>query len=108
VIAHVLEDGLARPTPAQWIGVVLLGATGVFVFNLCFMYALAHMPASRASLIMALNPAMTLLAASLFLREHLTRNKVLGNALALIGVAVVLGPAIPCISWTAASASARS
>jgi len=94
-IAHVLEGGLAQPTPAQWIGVVLLGATGVFVFNLCFMYALTRVPASRASLIMALNPAITVLAAALFLREHLTRNKVLGVALALIGVAVVLGHGNP-------------
>jgi drug/metabolite transporter (DMT)-like permease len=95
LIAQVLERGLARPTPRQWIGVVLLGATGVFVFNLCFMYALARMPASRASLIMALNPAITLLAAALFLREHLTRNKTLGIVVALIGVAVVLGHGNP-------------
>jgi len=95
VIAYALEGGLARPTPRQWIGVVLLGATGVFVFNLCFMYALAHMTASRASLIMALNPAVTLLAAAIFLHEHLTRNKVLGIAMALAGVAVVLGHGNP-------------
>ena len=93
--AYFLEGGLARPTPRQWIGVVLLGVTGVFVFNLCFMYALAHMPASRASLIMALNPAMTLLAAALFMHEHLTRDKVMGIALALVGVAVVLGHGNP-------------
>ena len=93
--AYFLEGGLARPTPRQWIGVVLLGVTGVFVFNLCFMYALAHMPASRASLIMALNPAMTLLAAALFMHENLTRDKVMGIALALVGVAVVLGHGNP-------------
>jgi drug/metabolite transporter (DMT)-like permease len=94
-MGHLLEGRLARPTPRQWIGVTLLGATGVFVFNLCFMYALAHVPASRASLIMALNPAMTLLAAALFLHEHLTRYKVVGIALALVGVAVVLGHGNP-------------
>ena len=93
--AYFLEGGLARPTPRQWIGVTLLGATGVFVFNLCFMYALALIPASRASLIMALNPAITLLAAAMFLHERLTRHKVMGIALALVGVAVVLGHGNP-------------
>jgi drug/metabolite transporter (DMT)-like permease len=93
--AWLLEGGLARPTPRQWVGVVLLGATGVFVFNLCFMFALAHIPASRASLIMALNPAMTLLAAAFFQHEHLTRYKVIGIGLALVGVAVVLGHGNP-------------
>jgi drug/metabolite transporter (DMT)-like permease len=95
VMAQVLEGGLARPTSRQWIGVVLLGLTGVFVFNLCFMYALARVPASRASLIMALNPAMTLLAAAIFLHERMTRNKVIGIAIALAGVAVVLGHGNP-------------
>ena len=95
ILAYAIEGGLVRPTPRQWIGVVLLGATGVFVFNLCFMYALARIPASRASLIMALNPAITLLAAALFLDERLTRNKVIGIAIALIGVAGVLGHGNP-------------
>ncbi|MCC6197681.1 MAG: DMT family transporter [Burkholderiales bacterium] len=93
--AFLLEGGLPRPTPRQWIGVVLVGATGVFVFNLCFMYGLARVPASRASLIMALNPAVTLLGAVLFLGERLTRNKVVGIAVALAGVAVVLGRGNP-------------
>ncbi len=95
ILAFAMEGGLPRPTPRQWMGLVLMGATGVFVFNLCFMYALARVPASRASLIMALNPAVTLLAASLFLHERLTRNKVIGIAIALVGVAVVLGHGNP-------------
>ena len=95
IFAYALEGGLARPTPRQWAGVLLLGATGVLVFNLCFMYGLARVPASRASLIMALNPAVTLVGAMLFLHERLTRYKVIGIALALVGVAVVLGHGNP-------------
>jgi drug/metabolite transporter (DMT)-like permease len=93
--AYVFEGGLPRLSARQWLGVVLLGATGVVLFNLCFMYALARVPASRASLIMALNPAVTLLAAAIFLHERLTRGKVLGIAIALAGVAVVLGHGNP-------------
>jgi drug/metabolite transporter (DMT)-like permease len=95
IYAYATEGGLARPTPREWIGLLLMGATGVFAFNLCFMYGLARIPASRASLIMALNPAITLFGAALFLHEHLTRYKVIGIVIALAGVAVVLGHGNP-------------
>src|SRR5262249_60655463 len=72
-----------------------LGVTGAVLFNLCFMYGLARVPASRASLIMALNPAVTLLGSAIFLHERLTRAKVLGIVIALVGVAVVLGRGNP-------------
>lgn len=94
-VAFVREGGLPRLAPRQWLAVVLLGATGVAVFNLCFMYGLARVPASRGSLIMALNPAVTLLGAVLFLHERFTRNKVLGIVVALLGVVVVLGHGNP-------------
>jgi drug/metabolite transporter (DMT)-like permease len=95
IYAYATDRGLARPTSREWIGLLLMGATGVFAFNLCFMYGLALIPASRASLIMALSPAVTLLGAALFLQEHLTRNKVIGIVIALVGVAVVLGHGNP-------------
>lgn len=95
VIAFALERGLPRLDARQWIAVSLLGATGVVLFNLCFMYGLARVPASRASLIMALNPAVTLLGSTIFLREKLTRSKVVGIAMALLGVTIVLGRGNP-------------
>ncbi len=94
-VAFVLERGLPRLAARQWLAVALLGATGVVMFNLCFMYGLARVPASRGSLIMALNPAITLLGAVLFLHERLTRNKVLGVVVALAGVAIVLSHGNP-------------
>jgi drug/metabolite transporter (DMT)-like permease len=94
-VAFVLERGLPRLAARQWLAVALLGATGVVMFNLCFMYGLARVPASRGSLIMALNPAITLLGAVLFLHERLTRNKVLGIVVALAGVAIVLSHGNP-------------
>jgi drug/metabolite transporter (DMT)-like permease len=95
VVAFVIERGLPRLDARQWTGVVLLAITGVVMFNLFFMYGLARVPASRGSLIMALNPAVTLLGAALFLRERLTRRKVYGIALALFGVVIVLGHGNP-------------
>jgi drug/metabolite transporter (DMT)-like permease len=94
-IAFALEGGLPRLDRRQWLGVFLLGATGVAAFNLLFMFGLETVTASRGSLIVALNPAATLLGAALFLHEPLTRNKAAGIVLALVGVSVVLGHGDP-------------
>lgn len=90
VATIVIDGGLPRLSRQAWQGVLVMGFAGVLVFNLCFMYGLARTPASRGALIMALNPAVTLLASALLFREHLTRNKVAGVALALAGVVIVL------------------
>jgi len=52
-------------------------------------------PASRGALIMALNPAATMIGAALFLREPITIAKIVGTLLALTGVAVELGGGNP-------------
>jgi len=95
VVALLLEHGLPRLTAKQWLGVVVLGILGVAMYNLCFMYGLQTVPASRASLIIALNPAATLVGGALFLHEPLSRNRILGIALALLGVAVELSGGNP-------------
>lgn len=90
-----LEGGLPPLSRQQWWGVLLLGLTGVAIYNLLFMFGLERVPASRGSLIMAFNPVATLLGAALFLSEPLTRNRVAGILLALLGVAIVLGHGHP-------------
>lgn len=95
VAAALLERGVPRLTPRQWLGVALLGATGVMAYNLFFMAGLQRIPAGRASLITALNPAATLLGAALFLHEHLTPRKIAAIALALAGAAIVIGHGDP-------------
>jgi len=67
----------------------------VALFNLCFMFGLQSVPASRGSLIIALNPAATLVGGALFLHEPLTGRRVLGIAVALLGVAIDLGHGNP-------------
>jgi drug/metabolite transporter (DMT)-like permease len=93
--ALVLEGGLPPLSARQWIGVTLLGATGVAAYNLCFMWGLKTVPAGRASLIVALNPAATLAGAALFLGERLDRRKVAGILIALAGAAIVIGRGNP-------------
>jgi drug/metabolite transporter (DMT)-like permease len=93
--SRVLEGGLPRLAGRQWLGVALLGATGVAAYNLFFMFGLKSVPAGRAALIVALNPAVTLLGAALLFGEPLAKRKLAGIALALAGAAVVIGRGNP-------------
>jgi drug/metabolite transporter (DMT)-like permease len=95
LLVLILEHGLPRLSWGQWFKFLVLGAIGVAAYALCFMYGLQTVSASRGSLIMALTPAATLIGGALFLREPLTRSRVLGIALALLGVAVDLGDGNP-------------
>lgn len=88
--AFLLEGGLPRLSRAQWLGTFVLGLLGVFAYNLFFMGALERLPASRAALIIALNPAITIAISALVLKEHLSLRRWLGVAVALFGVAVVV------------------
>lgn len=81
---------LARPTPRQWLQLTLLGFFGIFFYNLCFFYGLHYINASRASLIVALNPAVIGLASWLLFKERLGRLKVGGIALCMAGASLVI------------------
>jgi drug/metabolite transporter (DMT)-like permease len=90
VAAFALEGGLPRLTGRQWLATFVLGLFGVFAYNLLFMGALAKLPASRAALIIALNPAITIAISSIALHERLGVRRWLGVAVALLGVAIVV------------------
>jgi drug/metabolite transporter (DMT)-like permease len=91
----VIERGFPRLSAGQWLLFVLLGAIGVAAYALLYMIGLQTVTASRGSLIMALIPAVTLLGGAMFLHEPLTRPRVAGVVLALLGVAVDLGNGNP-------------
>lgn len=90
VAAFVLEGGLPRLTGRQWLGTLMLGVFGVFAYNLFFLGALEKLPASRAALIIALNPAVTIAISALVLHEKLGARRWLGVVIALAGVAIVV------------------
>ncbi|MEO8344832.1 MAG: DMT family transporter [Betaproteobacteria bacterium] len=95
ILLLVIERGFPRLSARQWLLFGVLGAIGVAAYALFYMYGLQTVTASRGSLIMALIPAMTLLGGALFLHEPLTRARVAGVVLALLGVAVDLGNGNP-------------
>lgn len=90
IAAFVLEGGLPRLSGRQWIATFVLGLVGVFSYNLFFMGALTKLPASRAALIIALNPAITMSISALVLKERLSVLRWAGVTLALLGVAIVV------------------
>jgi len=90
VAALVLEKGLPKLTRRQWVATFVLGLLGVFAYNLFFMAALERLPASRAALIIALNPVITITISAFVLGETLSRRRWLGVAIALLGVCIVI------------------
>ena len=90
VAAFVLEGGLPRLSGRQWAATFVLGLFGVFAYNLFFMGALAKLPASRAALIIALNPAITIAISAVVFKERLGARRWIGVAVALLGVAIVV------------------
>jgi drug/metabolite transporter (DMT)-like permease len=90
VAAFALEGGLPRLTRRQLTGTLVLGLLGVFAYNLFFMGALARVPASRAALIIAMNPVITISISSLVLGERLSPGRWLGVVVALVGVWIVV------------------
>ncbi|WP_438868528.1 DMT family transporter [Pseudomonas sp. L1(2025)] len=81
---------LARPRPRQLLRLAVLGFFGIFFYNLCFFYGLHYINASRASLIVALNPAVIALASWWLFKERLGAAKVVGIAVCLAGAALVI------------------
>ena len=75
--------------------VTLLGFCGIFSYSFFFFSGLQYISASRAALIVALNPAVMTLIAYLFYREQVTALKVLGIVLCFCGVALVVGGGDP-------------
>jgi drug/metabolite transporter (DMT)-like permease len=89
VAAFALEGGLPRLTRRHLVGTVVLGLLGVFAYNLFFMGALERVPASRAALIIALNPVITISLSALVLGEPLLPEMMIGGAVAICGVMMV-------------------
>lgn len=92
--------GLPALDAKGWIGVCLLGATGVFAYNALFFTGLQTVSAGRAAVIISLNPiVITLLAAALF-GEKLTTRKGLGICLSVTGATIAISRGDPVSIFT--------
>ena len=70
--------------------VACLGLSGILAYNLFFFLGLQDISASRAGLIIALNPVCITLASRIFLQEQLTCLKLLGIVISLLGAALII------------------
>lgn len=72
---------------------LLIGIGGLFGFTIAqytFALALNYTSPVTVSLIIALSPVIVMLLAALFLKEKITRNKVIGVTLAIAGAALLI------------------
>lgn len=89
-VALRLEGGLPRLNRSQVMTTAALGLTGIFLYNLFFLGALARIPAGRTALFVSLNPIMTAVMASLVFRERLGLMRWSGIGIALVGATIVI------------------
>ena len=81
-------------------GILALGLTGIFAYNLFFFNGLTLIGAGRAALIIALNPVAITLCSALIYRETLPLSRMLGIPLSLIGALVVITRGQPLLIFT--------
>jgi drug/metabolite transporter (DMT)-like permease len=86
----VQKNRLDRPNYQQIVLLTLLGLSGILAYNVFFFLGLKDITASRAGLIIALNPVSIALGSSIFLREKLSFLKIIGIFVALIGAILVI------------------
>ncbi|UVL57600.1 DMT family transporter [Pseudomonas sp. B21-035] len=103
IILRVSKKGFVRLSKTQAVQVAGLGFAGIYAYTLFFFHGLQYTDASRASLIVASNPAVMAIMAYLCFRQRLGRTQLLDIALCLLGAGwVVLARAPAAIgqgSW---------
>jgi drug/metabolite transporter (DMT)-like permease len=85
------------PTGKQFFSLLILGLTGVFAYNYCFFSGLRLIPANRASLIIATNPAFIALASTLVCGERLRLTNGMGILASVCGAALVVSRGDPAL-----------
>jgi drug/metabolite transporter (DMT)-like permease len=82
--------GLSLPPASAWPPLLALGVVGLAVYHLCLNYAETRIPSGTAAIIIALAPAATAAASTLWLHERLSARAVMGLVVALGGVVLVV------------------
>ncbi len=89
------EGGLPRLKKDQIPAIFCLGLSGIFAYNAFFFFGLQLITASRAALIIALNPVAIVLSAALFSREKLSLHQIGGVLISLLGATIVIAKGSP-------------
>lgn len=89
------QGGLPRLTKDLIFPIFCLGLSGIFAYNAFFFFGLQLISASRAALIIALNPVAIVLSAALFSREKLSLRQIGGVLISLLGATIVIAKGNP-------------
>lgn len=71
-------------------GLLLVGIIGLFCFNMLFFLGLQYTSPVNASLIVSLNPAMTIMFSYFLLNTKITKFEIIGMLISFIGVIILL------------------
>ena len=99
-ILLVRREGWPRWSLREWLKLAALGLTGVFFYNVFFLYGLQRVEAGRGALVAAFIPAMIALADWLFFRQPMPPKKALGVVLALVGCLLVVTRGHPTLLFS--------
>lgn len=84
------KDKLPKINYRQTLLVVSLGLSGILAYNLFFFLGLKDISASRAGLIIALNPVCITIGSRIFFQEKLTYLKLVGVVISLLGAILII------------------
>ena len=90
VLTWRIEGKLPKVKGWHIIGIIVLGMTGIFSYNVCFFMGLKLIEASRASVIIANNPVLIALLSCVFFKEKLTLVRIIGIGLSVFGAIIVV------------------
>jgi len=90
-----MEGKIPRLKKHQILPIILLGMTGVFAYNFFFFSGLKTVTASRASIVIAMNPIFITIFAYTLFKEKLTRINVIGILLCVSGAIIVISKGNP-------------
>jgi drug/metabolite transporter (DMT)-like permease len=85
-----IEGKLPKLKKSQIMPVILLGITGIFIYNIMFFKGLKIIEAGRASLIIATCPIFITICSAIFLKEKISPVKVLGIVISVCGAIIVI------------------
>ena len=89
------EGSIFRPAPGLWPALVAMSVAGVVLFQSLVYLSLRSTTSINAALIAATTPIMTLLIAAAIGADRLTRRRMAGALLSLLGVAWVVSRGSP-------------
>lgn len=98
LIIVLFTKELRRLTKRGWTFTILGMIFGVMAHHLFLALGLQSIPASNASLILALVPIATAVLGVIFLGENLTKARITGFVLALFGVFLIQGATVDAFS----------